>query len=518
MAKVVECPTCGSDITLPERDDPRPAWCDSCGRELKATDLLGGGRRSSSNDDEYDRDDEESARRPGLNPMVTVVVVIGGLMLFTCLSIGGVAMLAIAALPEEEEVAQDANAVVVQPPMGNPPVFNPPKVNPPPPVAFQPPKPVEFQPVFPKPPTTIASTPPRPPVMTRPTLPRPIPPDPPKPIESKLIGSAIGERFRESAPGSAVLVGFDAAIGADQFGERIAALRAIYQSGNQITLGEYHGVDTGWMRIVSVRAKPGYAVGGLEGMKVLGIVSLSVVFQKVISDKLSMTDTYTSSILSIPKHQSRMDRISSEGQVPVGIMGYTRNSETSLAISIGLLFTRDQGTVPKEVPDRPRETPLVGFPVIKDTIQVEVPAGATLTGFEFGLSTFLRKPVVRMIQPIFTKDGQVVSGTPIGKTTPKSERITAKPGYAVGGMKVRRGFAADAIAVIFLHVRPDGTLDPADSYESDWIGIPTTANLTEFTLGSDGRPIYAMNGGLKNEEMTAIGFLFGTQTDPAVKK
>ncbi|WP_339735294.1 hypothetical protein [uncultured Gimesia sp.] len=51
--------------------------------------------------------------------------------------------------------------------------------------------------------------------------------------------------------------------------------------------------------------------------------------------------------------------------------------------------------------------------------------------------------------------------------------MVAKADYAVGGLKVDVPKYVSAVQIIFQRVKPDGQLDPADAYTSDWIGTPS---------------------------------------------
>ncbi len=68
--------------------------------------------------------------------------------------------------------------------------------------------------------------------------------------------------------------------------------------------------------------------------------------------------------------------------------------------------------------------------------------------------------------------------------------IRAKPGYAVGGLRLRGGDRVYAFRVIFMKI-VGPVLNPADSYESDWIlGNEADTKL----LGGDGYPVVGLHG------------------------
>ncbi|MBI1345984.1 hypothetical protein GC163_06815 [bacterium] len=51
-------------------------------------------------------------------------------------------------------------------------------------------------------------------------------------------------------------------------------------------------------------------------------------------------------------------------------------------------------------------------------------------------------------------------------------RTFAKSGYAVGGLNLEAEQYVTAMQVVFMRIKDDGSLDPADQYTSDWIGFP----------------------------------------------
>ena len=53
-----------------------------------------------------------------------------------------------------------------------------------------------------------------------------------------------------------------------------------------------------------------------------------------------------------------------------------------------------------------------------------------------------------------------------------SSSTVAREGYAVSGMEVQYRNNVDAIKLHFRKIRPDGSLDPNDAHEGEWIGFP----------------------------------------------
>ncbi len=85
------------------------------------------------------------------------------------------------------------------------------------------------------------------------------------------------------------------------------------------------------------------------------------------------------------------------------------------------------------------------------------------------------------VYPIFDRD------LPQNGWMPGIQREVAKPGYAVGGLAVKAGNLTHAMRVIYYKLKPDGTLDPSDTYQTEWLGNTAVAGDTETTLAGNGR-------------------------------
>lgn len=83
--------------------------------------------------------------------------------------------------------------------------------------------------------------------------------------------------------------------------------------------------------------------------------------------------------------------------------------------------------------------------------------------------------------PIFVRDHQ--RQLPAG--------AMARDGYAVGVVKIYARSYVNAPQLVFMRVRDDGQLDPADTYTSDWIGA--RGKGTPHTLSGEGAPIIGIH-------------------------
>jgi hypothetical protein len=102
---------------------------------------------------------------------------------------------------------------------------------------------------------------------------------------------------------------------------------------------------------------------------------------------------------------------------------------------------------------------------------------------------------IKAVRPIFlTNDGKkpqgAIHGWPDNATN--FVAILAKPGYAVGGVKLNTSFGTiSGMSVVFYKITSTG-LDPNDSYESKYYGSkdPNSAKL----VGGTGEPIVGIYG------------------------
>ena len=100
---------------------------------------------------------------------------------------------------------------------------------------------------------------------------------------------------------------------------------------------------------------------------------------------------------------------------------------------------------------------------------------------------------VRGVRPLFLNNkGEKSQGRIHGWVGSGSVRVQAKPGYAVGGLKIHTDFGEIAgVSLVFYKITAAG-LDKDDSYESTYYGHkdPNTARL----VGGTGEPILGIYG------------------------
>ena len=111
------------------------------------------------------------------------------------------------------------------------------------------------------------------------------------------------------------------------------------------------------------------------------------------------------------------------------------------------------------------------------------PNGGLLLGVHYKLSEWDRQQVVNSLRGVFDGDAGPQN---------QEQTVAAPEGYAVGGLIVDADKYVNAVQLVFLRVRPDGTLDPADSATSELIGTPT--GRPTRTLAGDGTQVIGLHG------------------------
>lgn len=106
----------------------------------------------------------------------------------------------------------------------------------------------------------------------------------------------------------------------------------------------------------------------------------------------------------------------------------------------------------------------------RDRFQDLAPADGVLVGVRVG---FASKPgggtAISSIRPVFRVGDRQVDGEPHGSLLGKETELVAKPGYAVGAVKMRAAVSLHGFELVYMKVDGDH-LDPARSYNSKWVG------------------------------------------------
>ena len=98
------------------------------------------------------------------------------------------------------------------------------------------------------------------------------------------------------------------------------------------------------------------------------------------------------------------------------------------------------------------------------------PEGAVLVGFEF-MQPGGKMSGIRSLRPYYMTSQAVIAGEDRGEMEKVTDKILARPGFAVAGLLCSGG--KSALQVIFMKINPDtGAFDPGPNnvYKSQWFG------------------------------------------------
>jgi hypothetical protein len=131
------------------------------------------------------------------------------------------------------------------------------------------------------------------------------------------------------------------------------------------------------------------------------------------------------------------------------------------------------------------------------------PTGGILVGVRVSLGKFGHLPIIQSLQPIYQVESRFVEGGRHGGSGGPTVRAMAKPGYAVGGVKLRAGLLLNGFELVFMRI--DGQrLDADDAYKSDWLG--TTTGGREYEVHSDGALVVGLHG-TRDKNMRGLGLI-----------
>jgi hypothetical protein len=320
--------------------------------------------------------------------------------------------------------------------------------------------------------------------------------------------------FKDQAAEGGRLIGFEIGLGKFFDMDVIHAIRPIYWTPKGEQLGAQHGTDTS--RMTKLKAKDGFAVGGITVKSGMNMDGMSVTFMRVAGDHLNTTDSYQSEWVG---HQGgRETKLSGAGRFVTGIVGKSNAKNNS---GLGLIFGGSSASSTNEPTRRTErqadqvrangnkagsnETTIMGGgfdPAFKDS----APEGGRLIGFEIGLGKFLDYDVIRAFRPIYWSPTGESFGAQHGTDTSRVIKVKAKDGYAVGGVVAKAGLTMDGLAVIFQRVEGDH-LSTVDSYESEWVGGPGGGVKT--MLGNTGAFVTGIIGKSNAKDCTGFGLVLG---------
>lgn len=148
--------------------------------------------------------------------------------------------------------------------------------------------------------------------------------------------------------------------------------------------------------------------------------------------------------------------------------------------------------------------------------------GVVLIGFRLGLGKFVDRTVIQTLEPIYLTTRGEIYGVKRGKerfsTGKKSksnsfatEILRAKPGYAVGAIRLQSGIDVEALSLTYMKIEGD-RLDPKTKYDSKWVG--SLGNDRPKTLGGTGHLVVGIRGLEDKKDLQQLGLVFAGKDAP----
>ncbi len=151
--------------------------------------------------------------------------------------------------------------------------------------------------------------------------------------ETEVMGGGFDPPFRDEAPAGGLLIGFEVGLGKFGSNDVIRAIRAVFRNADGTeTLAKLHGTQI--QRVVTVKAKPGFAVGAIIGKAGLTMDGFSVTFMAVGPDGLDANSAYSSEWIG-GKGGGTETQLGGTGAPVIGILGKENKKDCT---GLGLLL------------------------------------------------------------------------------------------------------------------------------------------------------------------------------------
>jgi S1-C subfamily serine protease len=151
---------------------------------------------------------------------------------------------------------------------------------------------------------------------------------------TRILGGAFDPVFKEEAPDNGVLIGLE--LGLQKFFDYdiIRSVRPIFRnSKGEEVKGTQVGTDLS--RVVTIKAKDGYAIGGLMVRSGLGIDAIVATYMRVNGDRLDPNDSYQSDHIGGKGGGPAL--LGGDGSLIVGIIGKSNQKDCT---GIGLMIKK----------------------------------------------------------------------------------------------------------------------------------------------------------------------------------
>jgi hypothetical protein len=171
---------------------------------------------------------------------------------------------------------------------------------------------------------------------------------------------------------------------------------------------------------------------------------------------------------------------------------------------LGILISRLRPAIERQQLER---SPLLACRFDKDpvteTFQVTPEDGAVLIGFNITVGGWFQFTVVRSVQPVFAKAGEMLVGQTYGQPAGPLIEIRPRPGYVVSGLSMKTGARIDELRVQYTRLTKGG-LDERHSYWTSPHGGESTGKVQ--ALVTKGKPIVGIYG-QSGSEIFSLGVI-----------
>ena len=330
-------------------------------------------------------------------------------------------------------------------------------------------------------------------------------------LKTPSVGGAkeTGRTFHDLGPDNGVLIGLEYTIGTTaEGGKTIDSFTPLYVRPAGKARGTLRGTPKPGNPATVLEARPGFAVAAIEARGSGGLEAFRVTFMRYENGALDPAERYLTkwfgSDSTEPAKLLRTDTrpivgVYGKADAGIGEFGLIVRREIPppprVAVNpFGTPTPPDPGDIPEPpTADMPEEglapipaalEPTAFDPAILTTPMAGgankkwgtpyrdlAPPGALLTGFDYTVGPWNKKPVITSLRPLYALPGGSAKrlGDLHGTATGEPQRIEARPTYAVGAIVARGGMVIDAFQIVFMKVRGPA-LDPADSYLSESFG------------------------------------------------
>jgi hypothetical protein len=143
----------------------------------------------------------------------------------------------------------------------------------------------------------------------------------------------------------------------------------------------------------------------------------------------------------------------------------------------------------------------VGVTTDREAFSVVPEQGALLIGFDVNVDD----AKIAGLRPIFLTAEGHATGRWCGVAKAKPQRIVAKAGYAVGAVNVQARLWLTGLSLQFMEIAPEG-LNPAASYQSDWLGHAPVSGAG-VQIGGEGSAVIGIHGHAGTAAISSLGLV-----------